>query len=216
MAAVLLSRLSTTRFPRSTLSELISSVPVSRSPRRPSEPPRRVAPMPDIAAIVPEEQRSFLSSLSPGPAQKRLALACRARHIGRLRLDHRRAAFGLQTRRIDAFLPAYLTAMFVCDSITAILLFAQFSILRSRAILVIASGISLHRAHPDPVCPGVSRRVCRRRRRSAGCRAPAWLYVLWHCGFPLFVIAMHCQRMETPANDFEAARRVRQSPRVSP
>ena len=30
--------------------------------------------------------------------------------------------------------------MFVCDSITAILLFAQFSILRSRAILVIASG----------------------------------------------------------------------------
>ena len=46
----------------------------------------------------------------------------------------------MQTRRIDAFLPAYLTAMFVCDSITAILLFAQFSILRSRAILVIASG----------------------------------------------------------------------------
>ena len=30
--------------------------------------------------------------------------------------------------------------MFVCDSITAIILFAQFSILRSRAILVIASG----------------------------------------------------------------------------
>ena len=46
---------------------------------------------------------------------------------------------GMQTRRIDAFLPAYLTAMFVCDSITAILLFAQFSILRLRAILVIAS-----------------------------------------------------------------------------
>ena len=30
--------------------------------------------------------------------------------------------------------------MFVCDSITAILLFTQFSILRSRAMLVIASG----------------------------------------------------------------------------
>ena len=30
--------------------------------------------------------------------------------------------------------------MIVCDSITAVLLFAQFSILRSRAILAIASG----------------------------------------------------------------------------
>ena len=31
-------------------------------------------------------------------------------------------------------------AMFVCDTITAILLFAQFSVVRSRAILIIASG----------------------------------------------------------------------------
>jgi hypothetical protein len=35
--------------------------------------------------------------------------------------------------RIDAFVPAYATALFVIDLITAVLLFAQFSILRSRA-----------------------------------------------------------------------------------
>ena len=42
--------------------------------------------------------------------------------------------------RIDAFVPAHVMAMFVNDSITAVLLYAQFSILRSRAILVLASG----------------------------------------------------------------------------
>ena len=46
----------------------------------------------------------------------------------------------MQLGAIDAFVAVYTTAMFVTDSITAILLFAQFSILRSRAILVIASG----------------------------------------------------------------------------
>src|SRR5260370_17456578 len=46
----------------------------------------------------------------------------------------------MQVGRIDAFIPAYAAAMFVIDSITAVLLFAQFSILRSRALLVIASG----------------------------------------------------------------------------
>jgi hypothetical protein len=45
-----------------------------------------------------------------------------------------------QAGRIDAFVPAYATAMFVIDSITAVLLFAQFSILRSRALLAISNG----------------------------------------------------------------------------
>jgi hypothetical protein len=36
--------------------------------------------------------------------------------------------------RTDAFVPAYATALFVIDLMTAILLFAQFSIVRSRAL----------------------------------------------------------------------------------
>jgi uncharacterized membrane protein len=95
--------------------------------------------MDEIAAIVPEEQRLLLSSLSPGPAQKRLALAVVLGILVVFVLITLGLLSGMRVRRIDAFLPAYLTAMFVCDSITAILLFAQFSILRSRAILVIAS-----------------------------------------------------------------------------
>ena len=91
------------------------------------------------AAIVPEEQHLVLSSLSPGPAQKRLALGIVLGILVALYLITGPLS-GIQLRAINAFVPVYATAMFVCDSITAILLFAQFSILRSRAILVIASG----------------------------------------------------------------------------
>ena len=93
----------------------------------------------------------------------------------------------VEPRRIDAFVPAYTTAMFVNDSITAILLFAQFSILRSRAILVIASGylftalilIPWVLAFPGVFVPEGS------DRRSA---EYVMALLFWHAGFSMFVI----------------------------
>ena len=41
---------------------------------------------------------------------------------------------------VDAFVPTLAAALFVSDCVTAALLFAQFSILRQWALLVIASG----------------------------------------------------------------------------
>jgi hypothetical protein len=43
---------------------------------------------------------------------------------------------------VDALVPLYGMAMFVTDSITAALLFTQFSIARSRALLVIRADTS--------------------------------------------------------------------------
>src|SRR5260370_22943945 len=92
-----------------------------------------------VKAAAPEEQHFFLSSLSPGPTQRRLALA-----VGLVSLTTLVLFAGplssTEARRIDAFVPAYAMAMFVIDSITAVLLFAQFSILRSPALLAIACG----------------------------------------------------------------------------
>ena len=42
--------------------------------------------------------------------------------------------------RIAAFVPAYATAMFVSQTFTSVLLFAQFSIFRTRALLALSSG----------------------------------------------------------------------------
>ena len=41
---------------------------------------------------------------------------------------------------IPAFIPAYEAALWVTDTITAVLLFSQFARLRSRALLMVASG----------------------------------------------------------------------------
>jgi len=90
-------------------------------------------------AVAPEEQ-FFPSAVSPGPAQKRLALFVVLGLLVVFVLITGGLISGIKTRRIDAFLPAYLASMFVCDSMTAILLFVQFSILRLRSTLVIAAG----------------------------------------------------------------------------
>jgi signal transduction histidine kinase len=138
--------------------------------------------------VVPEEQHFTLASLSPGQAQRWLAVAVVLALLGAFFM----AAGPLSTiqlGRIDPFVPAYATAMFVIDLITAVLLFAQFSILRSRALLVIASGylftalivIPWLLTFPGVFTPG--------GLLGAGLQSTNWLYILWHAGFPTFVMA---------------------------
>jgi len=105
----------------------------------------------------------------------------------------------VQLGRIDAFVPAYSTALFVIDLITAVLLFAQFSNLRSRALLVIASGylfaalivIPWLLTFPGVFTPG--------GLFGAGLQTTNWLYILWHAGFPMFVIAYALLKNADPA-----------------
>jgi hypothetical protein len=92
-----------------------------------------------MPAGVPEEQHFVLSSLSPRRAQRGLALAVVLVLIVAL-FSFAGPLSSSEIRRIDAFVPAYATALFVINLITALLLFAQFSILRSRALLALASG----------------------------------------------------------------------------
>jgi hypothetical protein len=101
--------------------------------------------MQKAAAGTPGEQHFTLASSPPGPAQKRFALAVGLGLLAVFVLIVAGPLSRIQTGRVDAFVPIYLTGMFVNDSITAVLLFAQFSIQRSRAILVIAMGTSSRR-----------------------------------------------------------------------
>jgi hypothetical protein len=41
---------------------------------------------------------------------------------------------------VPAFMPIYVSTLVICDVITAVLLFNQFNVLRSRALLVLAGG----------------------------------------------------------------------------
>jgi signal transduction histidine kinase len=140
------------------------------------------------AVAVAKEQDFIISSLSPGSPQRRLALALVLALLVAFLITAGLLST-IQLGRIDAFVPAYATALFVIDLMTAILLFAQFSILHSRALLVIASGylftalivIPWMLTFPGVFTPG--------GLLGAGLQTTNWLYILWHAGFPMFVIA---------------------------
>jgi PAS domain S-box-containing protein len=89
---------------------------------------------------------------------------------------------------IPAFVASYQSALAINDLITSILLFSQFAILRSRALLLLASGylftavaaIVHGLTFPDLFTPG--------GLLNAGPQTTAWLYMVWHGGFPLFAL----------------------------
>jgi signal transduction histidine kinase len=150
------------------------------------------------ATVGPQEQHFILSDLSPGPAQKRFALAV----VLALLIALSAAAGPLSTThigKIEGFIPAYTTAMFVTGSITAIVLFAQFSILRSHALLVIASGYLFTTFMLIPwmlTFPGVFAPM---GLLGPGMQSPAWIYTLSHGSFPIFVIAYALLKDANPA-----------------
>src|SRR3979411_2353894 len=154
--------------------------------------------MVNTATVVPEERHFILLSLSPSRAQRRLALAVVLVLLAALFITEGPLST-TQAPRIDAFVPAYATAMFVNDSITAVLLFAQFSILRSRALLAIANGylftalllIPWMLTFPGVCAPG--------GLLGAGLQSTTWIYILWHAGFPMFVIAYALLKDTDPA-----------------
>src|ERR1700730_1761414 len=150
------------------------------------------------AVAVPEEQHFILSTLSPSVAQRRLALAVvLALLVAFVITAGPRGA--IQPGRVDSFVPAFATAMFVNDLITAVLLFAQFSILRSGALLVIASGYLFTALVIIPwllTFPGV---FAPRGLLGAGLQSTNWLYILWHGGFPTCVMGYALLKDADPA-----------------
>ena len=129
----------------------------------------------------------FLSTMPAGRGDRRLALAAVLVSVA---VFFAAAPFAkVQLPEVWAFLPAYQSALTLNDTITAVLLFGQFSILRSRAMLMLGAGylfsalmaIAHALSFPDLFAPG--------GLLGGGPQTTAWLYFLWHGGFPLFVIA---------------------------
>src|SRR6185436_9290361 len=88
---------------------------------------------------------------------------------------------------VPAFIPIYQSALVFSDLLTALLLFNQHRILRSRALLARAYLFTgfLAVAHTLSF-PGL---FAAGGLLGAGPQSTAWLYMFWHAGFPLLVIA---------------------------
>ncbi|CAL76655.1 putative sensor histidine kinase with PAS/PAC and Response regulator receiver domains [Bradyrhizobium sp. ORS 278] len=104
-----------------------------------------------------------------------------------------------------AFIASYQSALALNDLITAFLLFSQFVLLRSRALAWLASGYLftgpaalLHTL----VFPGV---YAPDGLFGAGPQGAVWIYMIWHGGFPLFVLAYVLGRNGRPVSSVGAA-----------
>jgi signal transduction histidine kinase len=141
------------------------------------------------AALAPATHTTepqVLANVPPTPGQRRMAcaflLALLLLFLGTWPFAH------VKLPEVDAFVPTLAGALFVSDCVTAALLFAQFSILRQWALLVIASGylfsalivVAHALAFPGAFTPtGVL---------GSGLQSAVWLYWFWHSGLPLAII----------------------------
>jgi two-component system sensor histidine kinase/response regulator len=146
-----------------------------------------VIPSDRVPDLVVGDRPSFLLNQAAGAAERRRALAV---------LIASALAFVVlaplarrQLPAVPAFIPVYESALVIIDLITAVLLFGQYRILRSRALLVLGSGYlftALIATAHALTFPGL---FAPSGLLGAGPQSTAWLYMFWHAGFPLFVLA---------------------------
>jgi len=107
----------------------------------------------------------------------------------------------VQLPAVEPFLPAYQSALVVIDLITAVILYGQFAIIRSRSLLVLASGYvfsaSMEIAHALSF-PGL---FAESGIIGGGQQTTAWIYFLWHGFFPLFVIGYAISGGDNPSDE---------------
>ncbi|MBI2772203.1 MAG: MASE4 domain-containing protein [Burkholderiales bacterium] len=137
------------------------------------------------AGYVASSRSAFLSTLTPDQNQWRAALAV---VLLSLVLFAAMVPFArVPLPPLPGFLPIYQSALVVVDLITMTLLLGQYAILKSRALLVLACaylfGALMAVAHALSF-PGLFAPA----GLLGGGQTTAWLYFLWHAGFPLFVV----------------------------
>src|SRR5262249_44707797 len=130
-----------------------------------------------------------LTTILAGTGEKRLAFAVIA--LSTLVFAAVAPFARVPLAKVPAFIPVYESALIINinDLITSLLLFGQFAQQRSRAILVLACGYLFDGLLIVPhalTFPGL---FAPTGLLGAGSQTTAWLYMFWHGGFPLFVIA---------------------------
>jgi signal transduction histidine kinase/ActR/RegA family two-component response regulator len=134
-----------------------------------------------------QDRGIFLSIMPASRRERRLALTILAVSVGIFALCVPFAKTALAP--IDAFIPAYESAVTINDLITTVLLFGQFTIIGRRGLKYLACGYlftSLMALCHLLSFPGL---LTETGFLSGGAQTTVWLYMFWHAGFPLMVLA---------------------------
>ena len=124
--------------------------------------------------------------MTPTVRQRRLALVLAAAVLIATIII---APFGaIQLRRIDGFIPATESAVFITDLFTAVLLFSQSRIIGSPSLLLLASGYLFSALMVLPHLLTFPGAFAPSGLLGAGLSTTAWLFIFWHLGLPVSVI----------------------------
>jgi PAS domain S-box-containing protein len=138
------------------------------------------------AAVHRDDRNIFLSTL-PATRRERMA-AVAVVGVSSVLFACAVPFAGVPLAHVPAFVASYQSALAINDLITAVLLYSQFNTLRSKALLLLASGYLFTAAAAVAhalTFPGLFTPT---GFFNAGPQTTVWLYMAWHGGFPLLVL----------------------------
>ncbi|MCG2629635.1 PAS domain S-box protein [Bradyrhizobium sp. WYCCWR 13023] len=144
-------------------------------------------PLREVNVHARNDRSTFLSTLPAAQSDRTAALAIVG--ISAILFALAVPFAGTPLIEVPAFVASYQSALAVSDIITAVLLLSQFAVLRSRALLLLSAGYLFTAAAAVThalTFPGLFSPT---GLLGAGTQTTVWLYMIWHAGFPLFVLA---------------------------
>jgi signal transduction histidine kinase len=127
-----------------------------------------------------------VAAIPPSPRHRRAALA--AVVILTLAVAAVAPFAAMQLPEIGSFVPVVEAIILATDLTTAILLFTQFSVVRSPALLMIANGYLFSALIVVPHALTYPGAFAPSGLLGGGLQTTPWLYIVWHSGFPVAVI----------------------------
>jgi PAS domain S-box-containing protein len=152
---------------------------------------------------APSDRNIFLSTLPASKADRRLALTVVG--ISAVLFVLAVPFAGVPLAPVPAFVASYQSALAVNDIITAVLLYSQFGALRTRALLLLATGYLFTAAAASTHALSFPGLFAPEGLLGGGSQTTVWLYMIWHGVFPLLVLCY------TLSKDRDGGPRVRMS-----
>jgi signal transduction histidine kinase len=103
---------------------------------------------------------------------------------------------GMPLPALNALFPALDAIVFVTDLVTAVLLFAQYSISRSRSLFALATGYLFTAFIVVPHALTFAGAFAPAGLLGAGIQTGSWLFIFWHIGFAAGLLAYAALREE--------------------
>ena len=142
-----------------------------------------------------EAQRAHLLLKMPRPDEIRLAWVVVIVSAGGFLLAMPFAT--VQLAHYPVFAPIWLTSLIISDLVTAVMLYGQYHALRSRALLVLASGYLFTALATTAYAMAFPGLLTPAGMLGGGPQSTPVLYMYWHAGFPLAVMVYALLKRES-------------------